>query len=323
MGRLKENVPLSDIRENAVALRTVDRAAESYLGLVESIKSKGFLGTITVREKKDENGAIYYEIVDGLHRFCAAKDAGLESIGVDITDLDEDQVLEGQILLNLHKIETKPTQYSQQLRRILKRNPTMTANDLASRLGKSLVWINARLDLTTIEDENIKTLIDKGDIKLANAYALAKLPANEMAQWVDRAMTMQNAQFVLEVQNRVKAIKEAARAGRTPGSEVWQPNIFFQKKPLVEEEMKTGAHGKNLINKHQVKVPMDAWNMAIKWLLHQDPESIAEQKAEHDERVKNREEAAAKRKTERDAAKAERDQAKAGAAADAQAMLTV
>ena len=48
MGELK-TIPISTIRENPVALRTVNRDTEEYQGLVDSISQKGFLGAITVR----------------------------------------------------------------------------------------------------------------------------------------------------------------------------------------------------------------------------------------------------------------------------------
>ena len=41
-------------------------------------------------------------------------------------------MLEAQILANIHKIETKPMEYSAQLKRILSRNPLMTEAELAT-----------------------------------------------------------------------------------------------------------------------------------------------------------------------------------------------
>ena len=158
MGDLRK-VAVSEIRENPVALRTVNRESEDYLGLVDSIKTKGFLGAITVRPKKDaETGADYYELVDGLHRFSASRDAGIEEINVDVVSLDDDQTLEAQIMTNIHKVETRPIEYSRQLTRILARNPLMTEAELATKLGKSAQWIAERLGLTKISNANIQTL---------------------------------------------------------------------------------------------------------------------------------------------------------------------
>ena len=170
-------IKLSDIRENPVALRTVNRDSEQYLGLVESIRSKGFIGAISVRKQIDsETSAEFFELVDGLHRFNASKDAGLETINADVVSLTEDQVLEAQIMTNIHKVETRPAEYTQQLKRILNRNPLMTESELAVKLGKSPSWIKDRLSLGKITNPDITALINDGKIVLSNAYALAKLP---------------------------------------------------------------------------------------------------------------------------------------------------
>jgi len=46
-------VKLAEIRENAVALRAVNHESEEYLGLVDSMRQRGFLGAIITRERVD------------------------------------------------------------------------------------------------------------------------------------------------------------------------------------------------------------------------------------------------------------------------------
>ena len=72
-------VPLLLIRENPVALRGVDKTLEKYLGLVDSIKEQGVIKPIALQKKTDEEtGEQYYILIDGLQRFSAAGDAGIE-----------------------------------------------------------------------------------------------------------------------------------------------------------------------------------------------------------------------------------------------------
>ena len=47
------NINVSDIRENPVALRGVDRENEKYVGLRDAINRQGILNPINVREKAD------------------------------------------------------------------------------------------------------------------------------------------------------------------------------------------------------------------------------------------------------------------------------
>ena len=312
MGELK-SIKISDIRENPVALRTVNRESEEYLGLVDSIRVRGFLGAITVRTKNDsETGQSYYELVDGLHRFSASKDAGLEMINADVVSLDDDQTLEAQIMTNIHKIETRPIEYSKQLTRILVRNPLMTEAELAAKLGKSTQWISERLGLTKIANENISLLVNEGKIKLANAYALAKLPPEEMPGFVDRAMTQQPDEFIPVIQARVKEIKEAKRKGHDAAPAEFQPVAFMQKMKDIKDELSNPQVGPALVAFTGATSAIEGFALAMKWLMHLDPKSVEVQKAKDDERKKVADEAKKKREIER----AEKAKEKAAKAAD-------
>lgn len=313
MGDLR-TILLSTIRENPVALRSVNRTSEAYQGLVQSIKQKGFLGAITVRPKTDpETKQEYFELVDGLHRFSASKDAGLEEINVDVVSLDDDAVLEAQLMANIHKVETRPVEYSQQLRRILARNPLMTEAELANKLGKSAAWINQRLGLNKITNPEIQTAVNEGKIKLANAYALAKLPPEEMANFTDRAMTDAPDKFIPQVNTRVKEIREAKRKGKDAADAVFQPVAFLQKMKDVKAEVETGDIAKALCK--GLTTPAEGFAMASKWFLHLDPQSVEAQKVKDIERKAARVEAKKKRDAERAVKKAETAKAKSAEAA--------
>ena len=104
-------IPMSEVRENPVALRAVNRESESYIGLRDSIRAVGILNAISVRlreENVDGENKTFYELIDGLHRYTCALDVGLTEIPVQIISLDNAQTLEAQIMANIHKVETKP-----------------------------------------------------------------------------------------------------------------------------------------------------------------------------------------------------------------------
>jgi ParB family chromosome partitioning protein len=316
MGQLR-NISVSDVVENAVALRTVNRESEEFQGLVDSIRQKGFFGTITVRERTDsETGETTFEIVDGLHRFTAAKEAGLDTIGADVVDLDDDEVLEAQIMTNIHKVETRPMEYSKQLRRILSRNPLMTEAELAAKLGKSTTWIQGRLGLNKIENETIQSLIDGGEIKLSNAYALAKLPPEEQADWVDRAQVMPPDEFVPQTQARLKEIKEARRKGRDAGPTEFQPVAHLQKLAAFKEELESGAVGASLVASSGVSTAAEGFSLAVAWALHLDPASVEIQRAKDEARRAEKQAAKERRAAEREAAKAAKAAEAAAVAAE-------
>lgn len=314
MGDLRV-IPLSDIRENPVALRSVNRTSEEYQGLVQSIREKGFLGAITVRARIDEETQQeYFELVDGLHRFSASKDADLTEINVDVVDLDQDEVLEAQIMANIHKVETKPVEYSKQLRTILARRPLMTEAELAKRLGKSSAWIKQRLGLNKIANPEIQTLINEGKINLSNAYPLAKLPAEEQPNFVDRAMTLQPDEFVPQVNKRVKELRDAKRKGKDAGEEVFAAHAYLQKAGDVKAEYDGFEIGKSLVAKHGLTTAQQGWEMAVSWALHMDPDSIEGQKVRDVERKAEKKEQSKSKKAESTAKKAKKAQERAAAA---------
>ena len=200
------SIAVGCIRENPVAMRSVDRDSEAYQGLCASIRERGILTPISVRQREG-----YYEIIDGLHRYQAAKDCGISWIPCDIVKVNDDQILELQIMQSVHKIETRPYEYTQQLKRILARNPLLTITDLAKRLGKSTTWLNNRLMLTKIKSLRIRDLINVGKIPLSNAYALAKLSANEQINWIDRAQTQRPEEFIPGINARLQQVRHTNR----------------------------------------------------------------------------------------------------------------
>lgn len=91
-------IPLKEIQENPVALRAVKRKSEKYVELVDSIRKVGILNPISVREvKHPETNQMFYAVLDGLHRFTAAGDAGMTEIPCHVVPLKNAQVLEAQM----------------------------------------------------------------------------------------------------------------------------------------------------------------------------------------------------------------------------------
>jgi len=297
-------VPVSMIRPNAVALRAVNRESEAYLGLVESIKRQGFKGAITVREKKDaESGEKFYELIDGLHRFTAAMDAGVTEINVDIGTYSDVEALESQIMANLHKVETRPAEYGRQLVRLFSANPTLSKAEVGANIGKSTSWIDKILHLNKIESDDIRGLIDEGKVTLANAFALSKLPVEEQPEYLDRAMTLPSEEFVPMVNQRVKEIRAAKRTGRDPQAAVFTPTAHMRKLAEIKEVMDDVKPLLALAKDLKIKTVEESLGLAISWVLNMDPISVEQQKAKYEAQQKERKAASEQRKKDRAARK--------------------
>jgi ParB family chromosome partitioning protein len=319
MTREVTNVRLEDIRENPVALRAVDRESEDYLGLCDSIRSIGVLNAISLRRKtEDVDGTevTFYELCDGLHRYSAAKDAGLVEVPAIIVDLDDAAVQEAQVMANVHRIVTRPVEYTRQLNRIFAANPTMTVADLAGRLCKSSSWVSQRLGLLKLGDDVAK-IVDDGKISVSNAVALAKLPQDEQSNFVDHAMTMGAEEFVPTIQKRVKEIRDAKKQGRAAEAPVFSPVAKLQKLGELKSELETPTIGPQLVKTNKVKTAEAGFALCLAWVLHLDPASIEVQKAAAEAKAAALADAKKKRAADRAAKKAAEAQKEAAEAAAA------
>ncbi len=297
------NVRILDIRENTTALRGVDRTNPEYIELLESVKVNGVIETITVRDKVDPvTKAKYYELINGLQRFNAAKDAGFDNIDVKVVDANDFEVLMMQIILNAKRVETTPGQYSEQLKRMLTARPSMTLKEMSECLSASEGFIYDRLSLLKLNNE-IAKLVDTGDIILTNAYAIAKLPPDEQLAFKDRAVSMEPKEFVPETTKRVKELNAAKKKGQDAPKEEWAPQPRQRKLEELKQEFHNPTVGKELIIKENITDLEAAFQLGIRWALHMDVVSIAQSKAKAEARVKEAEEAKARKAEE----KAEKD----------------
>lgn len=297
------NIPLKQIRESKVALRAVNRTSEEYLQLVDSVKNKGILNAINVREVKDKDtGELVYGLIDGLHRFTAAQDAALETIPAQVLEMSDAEVLEAQLVANVHKVETRAAEYSKHLIHILGQNPMMTMAELSKKLNKSPSWLADRLSLLKLS-EPIQKLVDDNKINLSNAYALAKLDKEHQADFVDRAMTMSPAEFIPTVNARAKEIRDANRQGRDAKPDEFIPTTLLHSVKDMKSEVDNPTIGPVLLKRHNITTTLEAFTMGLKWALHLDPESIeirkqeweAKKKARDAERLKKQQETTAKK----------------------------
>lgn len=296
-------IRILDIRENDTALRGIDRTNPQYIELLDSVKKHGVMETITVRDCIDQvTKQKYFGLVNGLQRFSAAKDAGLDEIDAKVIQATDFEVMQSQVILNAKRVDTTPAQYSQHLKRMLTMNPTMTLKELADCLSASEGFIYDRLSLLKLNNEVAK-LVDSGNITLTNAYALAKLPADEQLAWKDRAVSLTPQEFVPATAKRVKELNDAKRKAQDAPAESFSPTARQRKLDELKNELNNPVIGKALIEKAGVSTAEEGWKLAIEWTTHLDMVSIAQAKAKDEARKKEAEEAKVRKAEE----KAKRD----------------
>jgi ParB/RepB/Spo0J family partition protein len=280
-------------------LRAVYEDSEQFAGLCRSVAAKGVIQDIEVRERFEEGDPNpYYVVTDGGHRFAAAVKVGLKQLQVKVVERSDDEVEEVQIELNLHKVDTKPIDYTKHLMRMLQRNPLMTKKELADKVNASESFIESRLGLLKLLEE-IQAIVNNGDIPITSAQELANLPKEEQMDWLEDAIAQQPAEFVPAVKERLKDIRKAAREGKAAAPKTFQPVAKVRNKGEIEARF-ADAKGKE--------------RDTLAWVLQLDPETVAQNKADYEAKEAEKKENAAKKKAEREAAKAKEAAEKAEAA---------
>lgn len=102
-GDLVTEVPLSELHP-FVGHPFEVRDDEDMQKLVDSIRENGVLTNLTVR-RRVEGG---YEIISGHRRFHAAQKAGLDSVKVQVRDIDDDQAIIDMVDSNIQREHISP-----------------------------------------------------------------------------------------------------------------------------------------------------------------------------------------------------------------------
>jgi ParB/RepB/Spo0J family partition protein len=296
-------IPVTLVQRSDAALRDVQRETEEFQNLLHSINRNGVLKPILVREVKDAaTGVTHYGLIDGLQRWTCACETGKTEIPAHIVEMDDAEILEVQLVANLNKIETKPAEYAKHLLRMLQRDPFLTRRALAERISVSLGWLDDRLSLGDLH-EDIQKLVDANQINLSNAYMLAKIPVEEQPEHVDAAMSESPKSFVPRMKERLKAIKDAKKAGKDASDpNEFKPTQVMQKVGDVKEEYAQDLPTlRTLLVKNELSSTehLEGAKFARAWILNSDPDSVAKQRDEHAARLAKREEAKEKAKKEK------------------------
>lgn len=288
-------LPLSSIRENPDALRTVDKEREEFQELMQSISVHGVQSPILVKRAPDD--ASKFILIDGAHRYTACKELGLTSIPVRVMDADAMQTYTRQMVANMHVVKTRPAEFARQVRRMQVINPLLTIPELCKQFSRSASYFNGLLKLTDLEKE-FQDAVDAGEINLLAGQALALLPKDEQRDWAERAATMKTEDFKLAVDARVKEIKKALAQGKDPNAPTeYVPVARMRKFVDVKQIYEAPSLLTSIIGSETD--PMAAGARVIEWVLSLDPKTIEEKKAA-DAKAK------AESKAKRDAGEVER-----------------
>lgn len=149
-----------------------DMHTEALEELAESIKAQGVMQPIVVRPV----GEGRYEIIAGERRWRATQIAGLDKIPAVIRDVPDEAAIAMALIENIQRENLNPIEEAVALKR-LQDEFELTHAEVAQAVGKSRTTITNLLRLIALNEE-VKTLLEHGDLEMGHARALLTLEAD-------------------------------------------------------------------------------------------------------------------------------------------------
>ncbi|MBW7921643.1 MAG: ParB/RepB/Spo0J family partition protein [Rubellimicrobium sp.] len=167
-------------------------APEAMEELTASIREKGVIQPLIVRERPDQPG--HYDIVAGERRWRAAQRAELHDIPVLVRDYNDTEMLEIAIIENIQRADLSPIDEAAGYRQLMSRFGH-TQEQMAMALGKSRSHIANLLRLLNLPDD-VQDLVSRGALSAGHARTLVGNPdASALARrMIDQELTVRDAE---------------------------------------------------------------------------------------------------------------------------------
>ena len=196
---------------------------ENLNDLTNSIKEQGVIQPIIVRKSKTENTK--YEIIAGERRWLAAQKAGLHTIPVVITDVDDLKSLEFAIIENVQRHDLNPLEEALGYKRLI--DEFSYDQEKVSRfIGKSRSYITNSLRLLNLPQEVLNLIEQKklsaGHAKILVGHDNALFLANKI---IEKKLSVRQAENLVKVLKKSKKILSKDN----------DPNIYELEKSISEK----------------------------------------------------------------------------------------
>ena len=173
-GVLKE-LPVDLIQRGKYQPRR-DIEPESLQDLADSIKAQGVMQPIVVRPISDSR----YEIIAGERRWRATQLAGLHSIPTIVRDVPDEAAIAMALIENIQREDLNPIEEAAALQR-LQQEFELTQQEVADAIGKSRSTVANLLRLMSLR-EDVRRLVEHGDLEMGHARALLALEGDHQSQ---------------------------------------------------------------------------------------------------------------------------------------------
>ena len=215
-----------------------DMSEEALQELASSIKSQGIIQPIVVSKTDDDS----FEIIAGERRWRAAKLAKLTEIPCLIKDVPDESAVAIALIENIQREDLNAMEEAIALQRLMKEFD-LTHQAVADAVGKSRTAVSNLLRLNSLNDE-VKTLLERGDIEMGHARALLALDDDKQGEIarivVEKALNVRETEAL--VKKSQEPVKEKEPVEKTPDIELLEQQFCEQFNTQVT--IKHNAKGK-------------------------------------------------------------------------------
>jgi ParB family chromosome partitioning protein len=167
-------IPVDLIRRGKYQPRR-DMDTDTLQELADSIKVQGVLQPIVIRSV----GEGKFEIIAGERRWRATQLAGLDRIPALIRDVPDEAAIAISLIENIQRENLNPIEEAMALQR-LQKEFELTQQEVADAVGKSRTTVTNLMRLMALQDD-VRTLLEHGDLEMGHARALLGLPAEDQS----------------------------------------------------------------------------------------------------------------------------------------------
>lgn len=147
-----------------------DMSPDALEELASSIRAQGIIQPIVVRQLDKQDS---YEIIAGERRWRAAQIAQLDTVPCLVKKIPDEAAVAIALIENIQREDLNAMEEAIALERLLKEFE-LTHQQVADAVGKSRTNVTNLLRLNSLE-EDVKTLLEHGDIEMGHARCLLAL----------------------------------------------------------------------------------------------------------------------------------------------------
>ena len=221
-----------------------DMSPDALEDLASSIRSQGIIQPIVVRKIADKK----FEIIAGERRWRASQLAHLHEVPCIIKNVEDDAAVAIALIENIQREDLNAMEEAQALERLLNEFD-LTHQEVAEAVGKSRASVTNLLRLNNL-NEDVKLLLEHGDIEMGHARALLSLEGEiqtEAAQIVSgKGLTVRDTENLVRKYQQPKAEKQDKKAD--PDVKRLETELSENLGAVVKLTHNTKGKGKMVIN---------------------------------------------------------------------------